>query len=552
MSKKSEPKQKKIKSKLVNFYNDNLKSKIKYIHLPLFALLPLLTFFLANSEQLAPTDPEILTFAIFNVFIMAIIFIISLILLRSFSKSFILSTLFITLFFLYGHLEDTLKDFAIQSIKLGSTKLILLIYTIITVAVVVFLYMADKKRIAGVNKTLAIIAVVLSISTLAQIIPKEIVQSQKNVSGQNTNRPEENASQTDKDKLPDVYYIILDSYPRNDMLEKHFKYDNSKFTNDLEKRGFYVATKSNSNYVHTFLSLPSTLHMRYLDDLPARAGENSNDNTLPLTMIENNAIVPKMKSLGYKFINVGSGWFQTDKNKNSDIQLESSSGEKSINFLGMKLKLTEFMIVYTKTTGIRTLVDKNIKTGLSNAVLDAYDNLEKIPEIDEPTFAFVHITVPHPPFLFDRTGPINSQDLELSGDAYSDKPHFLDQMIYVNNKTIETVDTVLNKSDKPPIIVLAGDHGTPTDLGHPYTWKAPSDKNYEGVKERTAILNSYYFPDKDYSSLYPSVSPVNSFRIILNEYFGGQYEILPDKSYYSTYEKIYKFYNVTDLVKSKD
>ncbi|MDP2776344.1 MAG: hypothetical protein Q8O48_01770, partial [Anaerolineales bacterium] len=40
---------------------------------------------------------------------------------------------------------------------------------------------------------------------------------------------------------PDVYYIILDSYTREDFLEMVYDYDNSEFVEALQERGFYVA-----------------------------------------------------------------------------------------------------------------------------------------------------------------------------------------------------------------------------------------------------------------------------------------------------------------------
>jgi hypothetical protein len=41
--------------------------------------------------------------------------------------------------------------------------------------------------------------------------------------------------------------------------------------------------------------------------------------------------------------------------------------------------------------------------------------------------------------------------------------------------------------------------------------------------------------------LYETISPVNTFRVIFNAYFGTDYEILPDISYYSPIPDIYDF-----------
>jgi hypothetical protein len=63
--------------------------------------------------------------------------------------------------------------------------------------------------------------------------------------------------------------------------------------------------------------------------------------------------------------------------------------------------------------------------------------------------------------------------------------------------------------------------------------------------ERMTILNAYYFPDSRYDDLYQRISPVNSFRVVLNTFFGASLELLPDKSYFSTWPKPYNFVDVT-------
>ena len=44
-------------------------------------------------------------------------------------------------------------------------------------------------------------------------------------------------------------------------------------------------------------------------------------------------------------------------------------------------------------------------------------------------------------------------------------------------------------------------------------------------------MNAYHLPNKDDSLLYPSMSPVNTFRIIFNYYLGADFDLLEDKSY---------------------
>jgi phosphoglycerol transferase MdoB-like AlkP superfamily enzyme len=90
-------------------------------------------------------------------------------------------------------------------------------------------------------------------------------------------------------------------------------------------------------------------------------------------------------------------------------------------------------------------------------------------------------------------------------------------LAYSDKKMREIVDTLLEKSDDPPIIIIQGDHGPE---------KAGESKYYE-------ILNAYYLPDNGSQSLYPTISPINSFRIVLNQYFGQHFDLLPDQMYSS-------------------
>jgi hypothetical protein len=76
----------------------------------------------------------------------------------------------------------------------------------------------------------------------------------------------------------------------------------------------------------------------------------------------------------------------------------------------------------------------------------------------------------------------------------------------------------------PPVIIVQGDHGPLPDLT-------------EEPSQRLPILNAYYLPGVEMDSmLYPSISPVNSFRVVLNSYFGQNLPLLEDQSYFGPEE----------------
>jgi hypothetical protein len=76
------------------------------------------------------------------------------------------------------------------------------------------------------------------------------------------------------------------------------------------------------------------------------------------------------------------------------------------------------------------------------------------------------------------------------------------------------------------------------------------DPNKAHLREKLAILNAYLLPGKDLASLYEEITPVNTFRLIVNQYFGTDLEQLDDVSYFSTWAHPYRFINVTDEIRS--
>ena len=91
---------------------------------------------------------------------------------------------------------------------------------------------------------------------------------------------------------------------------------------------------------------------------------------------------------------------------------------------------------------------------------------------------------------------------------------------------MEIIDTLIEKSDPDPVIVIQGDHGATIEY---------QDLGIDPSK-RLGILNVYYLPANlndsitPHESLYPTITPVNTFRVIFDRYFNGEYGLLDDKS----------------------
>lgn len=96
------------------------------------------------------------------------------------------------------------------------------------------------------------------------------------------------------------------------------------------------------------------------------------------------------------------------------------------------------------------------------------------------------------------------------------KDDYLEQLIYANQLVTNVVADILAKSKTPPIIVLQGDHG--------FRYLPGTNQTNEAM----TILSAYHLPGAQPGWVYEGITPVNSFRMIFNHYFGTQYFYHPD------------------------
>ena len=135
-----------------------------------------------------------------------------------------------------------------------------------------------------------------------------------------------------EDLLPDIYYIIVDAYARNDILLDQFGFDNSEFYEFLKNRGFYVAYQSLSNYLWTHLSLASSLNMDYIPNIVP--------NWTPGSKIEAGAFIKEslvrrnLESSGYSTVAFATGWEATELFDADYILTPNKSKLEELNFKG--------------------------------------------------------------------------------------------------------------------------------------------------------------------------------------------------------------------------
>ena len=138
---------------------------------------------------------------------------------------------------------------------------------------------------------------------------------------------------------------------------------------------------------------------------------------------------------------------------------------------------------------------------------------------DEPRFVYVHLMLPHGPYYLDANGREVS-DTIVAFDKIEPKTGYLEQVKYSNRLLKDMIPKVALKGNRERVVIIEGDHGF---------------RNYGREEERTKDflnLNAIYFSDGDHRGLYDGISPVNTFRVVLNKYFCQSKPLLKDSSIY--------------------
>ncbi|MFC1710113.1 hypothetical protein ACFL0F_00425 [Patescibacteria group bacterium] len=524
----------------------NVKSISFFLPPILISIFPILSFYTSNISELSLQFLE--KPLIYSVTMAIILTLLIYLLTKNKNKSAIITSLAIFIFYTYGHVSKFLDDYLFIQLPngnvIGPDKIMLPLIFILFIFLVIKVIRSSRRYnqlIKFINISLIILITYYGIVIVNNEYRKRNIKSTPTPQAQNTLTTNENT--------PDIYHIVLDGYARQDILDEIYDYDNDYFISSLKDMGFYVADKARSNYVHTYLSLPSSLYMDYLDFLPEQHGKKPIGQNAAVNLMFDNLVSRKLKDHGYTTINFVSDWSGTNENYVADINY---TYDKYFKFSGVSLVTSETNMVFLQTTLLSPFIKEVWRDALRGKILTAFEKLPDIPYQSGKKYTLAHILAPHPPYVFNADGSaVEGAELETADEGIERRGKYLSQVTYISNQTLPVLQQLIDNSENVPIIILQSDHGPASILGRREDWK--DNYGQEGVKERSSILYAIYFPDQDYEELYPTITPINTYRILFNKYFDENLELLPDKTYFTFYEAAYDYIDVTnEIIKDKD
>ena len=493
-------------------------------HPLLLAAYPVLYLYAENIGDVAPDDVLPLLAVALAGALAALV--VASALFRNWQRGALVASALVVAFFGYGHIARAIAPLHV------SARFQMLGWAALVVAAVIVALRA-RGAISRLTMGLNVAAAVLVVLALVTIVPYEVGRA--TTTGSTTVSPTaSNGAATKRD----IYYLIFDRYGTNWAFEHHFGLKDNDLPTWLAGHGFYLPAESYANYARTPSSLASSLNMTFLDELTRTYGVDTRDLTPEYRLIRSHAVGKFLQAQGYRYIHLGSWWSPTQKNDHADI---TYTWNPESEFAAV-LARTTMLPLFQRRLGLGEVVTLN--TRHARTAIFEFETLARIRTEPGPKFVFAHVLLPHQPYVFRSDGSVMA---EPERQATGLNVKFRQQLTFTNTQIRNLIARLLEGPEETrPIVIVQADEG-PRPLRSDVDW---SGRQVEAMRIRQGILNAIYFPGLSETGLYPTITPVNTFRLLFNKYFGAGLPLLPDRSYaWTGRDHAFDFVDVTAFLR---
>ncbi len=459
-----------------------------------------------------------------------IVLILALVVFRNKKKASVFTFLFCLLCLVFGYLHDSLKQIN-GFLFLTKFTTLLPIISLLVVFLIIYLF----KRKAGFNELylfLNLLFVILLLSEIPNSVKRyNLDKSVHNLidfrfSAFHDYKP---ARQLPDSLKPDIYFLVFDAMASSKSLQADLGKNNFQLDSFLRRRGFFVATDSKANYNWTIHSLSSTFNMDYLPSWISPVMNDPKSYFWGSASILDNSLFSILKKEGYQtssfqpisFNNTdwpGTPYFNSLKESHFYYKTLPGRVYRDIFWNYSKIDISfikeqQMQIIDSRNREKKTFLDTTI-TLIKNSCS----------KTGRPKFIYGHFMLPHDPYTFDSTGKIKTAEEMIVVKKGNISDNYFNQVIFAGKVIKELVTYIQKHNKKNTIIIIEGDHGYRTEMGDRAGYSFQN-------------LSSFYFPDQKYNLLYDSISPVNTFRVVLNKYFSARLPLLKDSTVLVTEKK---------------
>jgi hypothetical protein len=322
-----------------------------------------------------------------------------------------------------------------------------------------------------------------------------------------------------EERLPDIYFIILDAYARADVLREVFGHDNRPFLGRMAERGFAVAEKAHTQYPWTHVSLPACLNMNYLENYGIPVGVRETPQLRSLC--HDSAVHRLLDELGYRITALRTGYAFTEPRPGGRYDAIHAIDHPWLD-------LSRFEVMALEATPLSRLLQlAGIRPGFHEWQRQLAFTLETIPRLASrgegpPVFVQAHIVAPHRPFVLDAAGNFRKQppgSVSFTGSGgLSDaavRRYYAQQVQGLNRRIESMTDAILAQPGPEPVIAFVSDHGPNPGAG-----------SYPGERFLSTLI-LLRLPEDAGTELPAGMNLVQLFPIIFQRAFGLEVPLPP-------------------------
>ena len=407
---------------------------------------------------------------------------------------------FVLIFFNYNSLQLIFRDI----LNLSEFRYVSFISWLLLLALVIckFTFLSIKKNI--INFSYKFFSIFFLISFIFLFINFLTLKKYEDFNYENYNQFIEENIKLGSTKLNNVYYILLDSYPRQDILEKDFNFDNSEFLKNMNNIGFENLSNSMTNVPSTHLNqtLVFDMNLKRVNNYIKNIKET--DIGVPKEFSDwkyGHTIVHKIfHELGYlNFVSFDTTF------RGTPCRIKDLSSTGFDKCISQKAILRELEINFLKNTPFIDILGKFFPSFFSYLFLypkDITKNLESIIPKDKSIFYYSHIMIPHPPPKYDDYCKIRTEIFEMnitSNVSDEAKKGVIQDIRCLNSEVLELSKKIISL-DPNAIIIFQSDNGWPFN-------KYPMDH---------FNINIWKVPKECKKMLKDDFTNVNTFRVVFN------------------------------------
>lgn len=467
------------------------------IHPLMIGLIPILFIFTNNLIEISIHSTIIPVVVILGATTFSVLILSKIT--KNIQKTTLVISLFLIVFFSISYLREGLFGLEVFGIVLNQIPIVaFMAFAILSIGIFLIYKIKDWTKPIQILTAVTIVIVI-------SFLPNVLFDYADDSFSQNSFLQQIKFKNTEK---PNIYLIVLDGYASEKSLKKDFDFDNSNFLNDLRNFGFIIPEHNSSNYRWTVLSMNSALNMNYLHH---QEGLSADNFMLQKFLFSKNLVMKTFQDNGYNTIFIDGG----------AAHREISVANKTL-------------CQFTDNQLLQALIDNSALKFIPQEYFNdiwkeprncSFSELEKIQDVEnEPFFVYSHHRTPHEPFTRDSDGNyIKYPEKFDETDKETAKKRYVYQLEYTNQKITESISKILSVESKP-IIILVSDHGWQQFPSEPPT--------NEELIQWYSNFEAFYLPGIDNYEPYQNISLVNIFRVIFNDYFETDLEILENKVFY--------------------